>query len=352
MDLSPALRILRDPVLVMPVLLLAAGCDTAGPEGFPPPEPVTLDTEGLRPLPDFEDNPLTRQGIDLGRRLFHDPILSGDRSQSCASCHDQAHAFSDPRRFSVGIDGTEGERNAPPLFNLAWSPSFFWAGRAASLEDQAREPVPNPIEMNLPWEEAVARLAAHPEYPERFGRAFGTIEIDPDRVVRAIAQFERTLLSRDSRYDRHLRGEISLTEAESRGEVLFFGETVGCFRCHGTILFTDHEFHDNGLDLVPVDPGRQAVTGEESDRGKFRSPALRNVEYTAPYMHDGRFVTLEEVMDHYSSGVQPSPNLDPILAGAGPPGLPLTDADEADLVAFLKTLSDPGFLANPDFGPL
>jgi cytochrome c peroxidase len=334
-------------------LVVVAGCsDNAGPgEGFPDPRPFTPDTEGLRPFPEFPDNPLTREGVALGRRLFHDPILSLDHTQSCASCHDQAHAFSDPRRFSEGVDGSLGTRNAPALANAAWLREFFWAGRAPSLEDQAREPVPNPIEMALPWDEAIPRLTAHAEYPELFGRAFGTIEIDEDRVVKAIAQFERTLISNHSRYDRHLRGELELTTAESRGERLFFNETGECFHCHGTLFFTDEEYHDNGLDLAPVDPGRQAVTGREPDHGKFRTPTLRNIEHTAPYMHDGRFDTLEQVMDHYSSGVQPSPNLDAVLRVHGPPGLSLTEPEKADLIAFLKTLSDLEFLENPDFGP-
>ena len=332
---------------------LAAGCggDSSGPEPGPsPPERFVPDVEGLRPFPEFPDNPLTREGVALGRRLFHDPILSGDRTQSCASCHDQAHGFADPRRFSVGIDGSVGTRNAPPLVNLAWQEEFFWDGRAPGLENQAREPVPNPIEMALPWEEAIARLRTHPEYPRAFERAFGTIEITQDRVVKAIAQFERTLISNRSRYDLHLREGLALSDAETRGERIFFDESGECFHCHGTIFFTDEAYHDNGLDLVPADPGRQAVTGLESDRGRFKTPTLRNVEYTAPYMHDGRFTTLEEVMEHYSTGVQQSPNLDPVLGVHGPPGLALSDQDKADLVAFLKALSDPEFLANPEHG--
>jgi len=345
------MRRVRAAALLACLAGLAGACGTEPPGGSGNPEPFVPDVDGLRPFPEFPDNPLTREGVALGRRLFHDPILSGDRTQSCASCHDQAHGFADPRRFSVGIHGNEGTRNAPPLVNLAWRREVFWEGRAPTLEDQAREPVPNPVEMALPWDEAIARLSAHPEYPDLFAKAFGTIEVRQDRVVKAIAQFERTLISNGSRYDRHLRGEIALTVEEERGEAIFFGERGECFHCHGTIFFTDDEYHDNGLDLVYGDPGRFAVTGEERDRGRFKTPTLRNVEHTAPYMHDGRLATLEEVMDHYAEGVQASPNLDTVLSVHGPPGLGLNAQERADLVGFLEALSDPEFLENPELGP-
>lgn len=331
-----------------------AGCDEdgVGPGRYPPPDPASVDTQGLFPLPKTPDNPLTVQGIELGRRLFHDPILSADSTQSCATCHAQAFAFTDNgTRFSTGIDGSVGTRNAPTLVNLAWHPDFFWEGRAPTLEDQARAPVPNPIEMKLPWDDALARLHAHPEYTGLFGRAFRTEEISQDRVVRAIAQFERTLISNRSDWDRKQRDEIVFTPAQQRGERIFFSERGECFHCHGSALFTDHGYHDNGLDAAPSDPGRFDVTLDESDRGKFRSPTLRNVELTAPYMHDGRFATLEEVMAHYSSGVQDSPNLDPLLRLRLPGGLGLTPDEQADLVEFLKALTDRDFATDPAFGP-
>jgi len=342
-------------LLLFCVPLAAAGCgeEGTGPPGSSEPEPYTPDTHGLFPLPDTPDNPMTVQGVALGRRLFHDPILSGDYTQSCATCHAQAFAFSDNgRRFSEGIDGSVGTRNAPTIVNVPWSPDFFWEGRAATLEDQARAPVPNPIEMNLPWEEALDRLRAHPEYPAMFGRAFRTEEITQDRVVMAIAQFERTLLSQDSKWDRVHRGEAEFTPEEARGQTFFFTERGDCFHCHGTSLFTDHRHHDNGLDLDPADPGRMAVTGDPFDRGKFRSPSLRNAEVTGPYMHDGRFATLEEVIEHYSTGIQDSPNLDPLLKIPRPGDTQeFTAQEKSDLLAFLRTLTDPVFLSNPDYGP-
>lgn len=298
------------------------------------------------------DNPSTPAGIDLGRRLFYDPILSGNDTQSCAGCHSQDFAFADTgRRFSAGIDGVSGTRNAPALVNVGWSPTLFWDGRATSLEDQARVPVADPIEMHLSWDRAVSKLTARPDYAARFKQAFGTTEISEDRVVRAIAQFERTLVSHNSRYDQSLRGDVALTDAEHRGQELFFSDTALCFHCHGTILFTDFDFHDIGLDESPTDPGLHRVTGDPRDRGRFRTPTVRNAEYSAPYMHDGRFATLEEVVEHYSSGIQPSPNLDFRIADRLGVDIQLTEQDQADLVAFLRTLSDPDFLSNPDFAP-
>jgi cytochrome c peroxidase len=352
----------RALVLAAGLAIAGAGCggDSAGPEvpdpepeGYPAPDPYVPDTHGLFALPEVPENPLTVQGVALGRRLFHDPILSGDFTQSCATCHAQPFAFSDHGlSLSVGIDGSVGTRNAPAIINVAWSPDFFWAGRAATLEDQAREPVPNPIEMNVPWAEALARVRAHPEYPELFGRAFQSEEITQDRVVKAIAQFERTLLSQDSKWDRVARGEDTFTVEELRGQQLFFTERADCFHCHGTRLFTDFRYHDNGIDLEPVDPGRMTVTGSEFDFGKFRSPTLRNIEVTAPYMHDGRFATLEEVIEHYSSGIQHSPNLDPLLLIERPGDTQeFTEQEKGDLLAFLKTLTDPVFLSNPGYGP-
>ncbi len=334
----------------------AGGCGgdggTGPGDGGFDPEPFLLDTGDLPPLPATPDNPLTVPGVALGRRLFFETLLSFEEQQSCATCHIPAVAFSDPRPVSVGADGMSlGTRNAPAIINAAWSPEQFRDGHAASLEDQARGPVPNPIEMNLSWHEVETNLAAHPEYPSLFEAAFGDAEITEDRVVKAIAQFERTFVSNNSRWDRKIRGEETFTEAELRGERLFFREKAECFHCHGSLLFTDNRYHDIGLDPSPDDPGRMNVTGSEFDRGKFRTPTLRNIEVTGPYMHDGRFDSLDQVLDHYADGVHRSPNLDPLLGVLDPPGVRLDEQERDDLVAFLRTLTDVEFLTNPDFRP-
>lgn len=345
----------RRVFLALSGLAAAAGCGdpaTPPPGGGALPDTFAIVVPGFPPMPLPPDNPLSRPGVALGRRLFHDPILSGDGTLACAGCHGQAFAFSDHgRRFSLGIDGIAGDRNAPAIVNAAWNTDNFWDGRARTLEDQALGPVPNPIEMHLEWTEAVARLRAHPEYPLLFRQVFGTNEITSDRVVKAIAQFERTLISNDSKYDRVLRGLAVFTSSEARGYILFQNERGDCFHCHvvASNLFTDQDHHNNGLDSLPPDTGRAAVTGRTSDFGKFRTPTLRNIAATAPYMHDGRFDTLEQVLDHYDSGGFGSASVDPLIrVGVG---LGLTARDKQDIIAFLHTLTDSTFLANPDFGP-
>lgn len=320
--------------------LVACGKD-AGVLPTPPPAPTPyeLSVPAGFPAPEIPpDNPLTIEGIALGERLFADPILSVDSTIACTSCHLPTHAFSDPRPLSQGVGGLTS-RNSMPLFNVLWNSSFFWDGRTASLEDQALEPVQEPVEMGEDWDRVVAKLERHAEYPALFARAFGDAPIDRQRVVQAIAQFERTLISADSKYDRWLAGQAELTPEEERGFILFHTEAGDCFHCHVAPLFTDNEFHNNGLDLDPPDEGLAALTGKRLDRGKFKTPTLRNVEYTAPYMHDGRFQTLEEVVEHYDSGFHRTILTDPLLLVR--PNLDLDPADKRALVAFLKTLSDP-----------
>lgn len=310
-------------------------------------------------LPD--DNPLTVEGVALGHRLFHDPRLSVNATQSCASCHERANAFTDPRRFSIGAEGQVGKRNAMPLFNLAWEQSFFWDGRAKSLREQVLEPIQDAHEMNERLDRVVAKLAADPSYPAEFERAFGQREITPDRLAMALEQFLLTLISQESRFDRAARKRAEMTEEEKRGLQLFVTEFdparglrgADCFHCHGGTLFTSQQFHDNGLALAADELGRMGVTGLAADRGKFKAPSLRNVAVTAPYMHDGRFATLEEVIEHYDSGVRRNANLDPNLAKHPAAGLQLTAEEKSALVAFLKTLTDDAFTApQPDNAPL
>jgi cytochrome c peroxidase len=299
-------------------------------------------------------NPMTVEGVALGRKLFFDPILSADGSQACASCHIPASGFTENNQFSVGIDGIFGNRNSMALFNVAWNfiDTYFWDGRARGLEGQAFGPVVNPIEMHNTWPNAAASLQADEEYPALFEAAFGTSIIDSTLVTRAIAQFERTLISGNSKFDKYLREEINLSPAEFRGLELFMTEAGDCFHCHGNPgnpLWTDNDFHNNGLDLMPADPGLAAVTGNPADHGKFKTPSLRNLVYTAPYMHDGRFATLDEVLDHYSTGVKVSPTTDPLMQFAFQGGVQLAPEEKADLKAFLLTLTDEEFITNPDF---
>lgn len=344
------------PLLAVATALAVGGCESEmgpGDDGFSP-EPYVIEAGHLPEVPAFPDNPTSVPGVALGRRLFHDPRLSSDDTISCATCHVQAAGFGDPRAVSVGVNGAVGSRNAQAIVNAAWQDALFWDGRAPSLEEQARDPIVDPTEMNSDWPSVIAKLEADPEYPPRFEAAFGSPEINESRVVRAIAQFERTLVSNDSKFDRVQLGLESFTEAEARGHALFFSETGECFHCHAGILFTDDDFHDVGLDLEPDDAGRQNVSGSVFDRAKMKTPTLRNIEVSGPYMHDGRFATLEEVLAHYASGIQRSPNLDPLLGQAlngGGEGLALDAQDQADLVAFLKTLTDPSFLNNPEHGP-
>jgi cytochrome c peroxidase len=299
------------------------------------------------------DNPLTEEGTALGERLFHEPRLSRDNSLACSGCHQQQRAFADgAKRFSVGMDGSVGRRNAMALFNLAWQREFFWDGRVTGLRHQALAPIQDAHEMAASLERVVEKLQADATYPELFRRAFGEPRITPERLGLALEQFLLTLVSQNSQFDRAARGEMELSEPERQGLRLFVTEHdparglrgADCFHCHGGNLFTSGAYANNGLDREPTDLGRFTVTRQEGDRGRFRVPSLRNVAVTAPYMHDGRFATLEEVVEHYNSGVQPSPTLDPNLAKHPQLGLSLTASDKQALVAFLKTLTDEQFI--------
>lgn len=309
---------------------------------------VIMQTNGFPSMQIPDDNPLTVEGIALGRKLFYDPILSGDSTQSCSSCHLQENAFSDPKQFSIGIDGLAGDRNASAIVNPGWLPSAFWDGRATSLEDQALGPVPNPIEMHQEWVDALVKLNADSLYSTDFKVAFGEITITKELVAMAIAQFERTLISDQSKYDLFLDDQLSLSPLEAAGFNLFFSEKAECFHCHGTPLFTDNDFHNNGLDEILTDPGYMDVTKNSADDGKFRTPTLRNIEFSAPYMHDGRFQTLEEVIDFYSEGVKTSHSIDPLMPN-DKGGFHWTALEKLQLIAFLKALSDTNFINNPEF---
>ena len=299
------------------------------------------------------DTPITEQGVELGRHLFYDPILSGNNTQSCASCHKQKFAFTDStNRYSVGITGAVGTRNAMPIFNLGWSKLFFWDGRAPSLETQALEPVTNPIEMHESWANAIKELQANPKYIAMYKAAFGSEQISPQLTGRAISQFMRTLLSGNSRYDKWFRKELNFTAQEIRGFNIynqFDNDKPGhCVHCHTNgSTFTDFEFRNNGLDSVSSDLGLMGVSGQPNDRGKFKTPSLRNLLFTSPYMHDGRFKTLMEVIDFYDNGFHYPVNIDANMSKM--PRAKMTLQDKQDLIAFLRTLSDSTLLTDTRF---
>ncbi len=301
------------------------------------------------------NNPLTEEGVALGKKLFFDRKLSGNNTQACASCHKPQNSFTDNTRFSNGIDGVFGSRNSMPLMNLAWNftDKFAWDGKELGLERQALEPVKNPIEMHSNWRNVAEKLQQDPEYPTLFLRAFGTTTIDSSLVTKAIAQFERILISGNAKFDQYLLGNATLSLEELNGFTVFMDEEKGdCFHCHGSDnnpLWTDNSFHNNGLDSTFDDLGLGAVTGDPNDNGTFRSPSLRNLNFTAPYMHDGRFATLEEVINHYSEGLQFSSTIDPLMKKVNQGGVQLTPQEKLDLKAFLLTLTDPEFINNPDF---
>ncbi len=306
--------------------------------------------QSIGDLPEPMDNPTTITGVELGRKLFYDKMLSNDFTISCASCHKQQNAFDDPRPFSQGTNFEFGDRNAMAIINQAWATSFFWDGRQSTLEAQAHDPVTNPIEMANTWPVVINRLQNHNEYPDLFFKAFNTATIDSILVFKAIAQFERTLISYNSRFDKYYfeGDETQLTAQEVNGMDVFFGAGK-CNNCHTDPLMTDNAFRNNGLDLMPVDSGRAKFTQDINDFGKFKVPTLRNIELTGPYMHDSRFTTLEETIEHYSSAViSSSPNLDEHMVEFGT-GLNLTSEQKEDLVAFLKSLTDESFINNPEF---
>ena len=314
---------------------------------------------GLLPSPEIPaDNQLTMQGVQLGRMLFYETLLSKDGSQSCASCHRQTDAFSDTLRLSLGVEGLEGKRQAMSIFNMAWHTNeFFWDGRAHLLRDQALLPIQDPLEMNETLENVVSKLSAEQMYRDQFMRAFGSETITSEKVSLALEQFMMSIVSVNSKYDKYLEGSIQLTESEERGRVLFNAEYnpffpdisgADCVHCHGGYNFENDQYMNNGLDSDAefTDLGREIVTQNLEDRAKFKVPSLRNVAVTPPYMHDGRFQTLEEVIDHYNEGIQESSTVDPTVQNTITTGLMLTEQDKQDLINFLKTLTDEEYLNN------
>lgn len=287
---------------------------------------------GLRPVKHPRDNPPSEAKIALGKQLYFDPRLSRDNSVSCASCHDPAKGWSNGEAFATGVDSQKGGRSAPTVINTAYNYFQFWDGRAGSLEEQALGPIANPIEMALPLDQAVEKLNKIEGYRKQFQEVFGT-DVTEEGIAKAIACFERTVLSGDAPYDRFVEGdESALSEAAQRGLKLFFGKAQ-CSACHVGPNFTDNAFHNPGVSIDRDDPdvGRHAISNLGGDRGAFKTPTLREIARTAPYMHDGSLKTLEEVVDYYNRGGTPNPQLDEALLP-----LELTPSELQDLVTFLK----------------
>jgi len=353
---QPLQRVLAYTALLLLVLQLLTACskpasDAPAPQvqRFLPPVPPNLGAEV--PYPDH--NPFTQAGVALGRMLFYDPILSGNNQVSCASCHQPDKAFADGKALSTaGVSGRPLQRNTPALINLAWMEGLFWDGGAKNLESLVFGPLTHPDEMGQNLKELTSELQRHATYPRLFRQAFGSDSITSANIARALAQFQRTLISANSRYDKHVRGESGekLTLSELQGMALFRRH---CAACHATDSFTDQAYHNNGLDSVfstaaeGLAYGRGRITRRQQDVGKYKTPTLRNVALTAPYMHDGRFATLDQVLEHYRSGVMKSATLDAALKQAdGQPGIPISSAEKEKIILFLNTLTDQAFLHN------
>jgi cytochrome c peroxidase len=303
------------------------------PQGWPKPQNI------------FANNPLTEEGFQLGRKLFYDGRLSKDGNFSCASCHQQFAAFATfDHDFSHGFNDQFTTRNAPALQNLAWVPLYHWDGGINHIEVQALSPLTAHNEMAENIDSVLQKLRADAAYKRMFKKAFGKEEINSQKMLKAIAQFVGTLVSADSKYDKMKRGEAAFNASELHGYEVF---KLNCEHCHKEPLFTDNSFRNNGLaqNEFLKDSGRMRITGEPADSLKFRVPTLRNVSVTQPYMHDGRFYSLGQVIDHYSKGIQQGATLDSSLRN----GIQLTKHEKYDLVLFLQTLTDSSFLKNKRF---
>ncbi|MDI9858891.1 cytochrome c peroxidase [Flectobacillus roseus] len=302
-----------------------------------------------KPTYHFKSNPLTTEGVELGKTLFYDAIISSDNTVSCGSCHQQSAGFTQHgHAFSHGVNDLLTKRNSMPLYNLAWSTSFGWDGGVHDLDLFAISPITNPVEMNENMANVLDKLRKSQNYPSLFKNAFGSEEINTERFLKALSQFMLTMVSANSKYDQYMRMEgVELDEKELAGLELFKQK---CASCHAGELFTDYSFRNNGLEPAKVeDLGRFEVNQQESDKHKFKVPSLRNLGYTAPYMHDGRFETLEQVLDHYAGKVVKSEYLDPILQQNGKLGISLSSDEKVKIIAFLKTLDDDYFIKKESF---
>ncbi|AKP49919.1 cytochrome-c peroxidase [Cyclobacterium amurskyense] len=318
------------------------------PEYFVPVPSSSLQQEDF---PQPERNYLSKEGVELGKTLFFDPGLSANGKVSCAGCHLPEKAFSDGLALTnIGVSGLALHRNSPALFNLAWHDGLFWEGGANDLESMVFGPLTHPDEMAADLNKVLQYLNSHETYPQQFQEAFPTDSITSAAVARSLAQFMRTLISDDSKYDQWKREEASLTSEELKGYEVY---KEHCSSCHKEGLFTDLSYHNNGLDSSYPDPpeleglyqGRYRITYKDEDMGAYKTASLRNLSFTAPYMHDGRFTNLEEVLDHYESGIKTNGTLAPQLEN----GIVLNAAERTQLLAFINSLNDYNFITNPAY---
>lgn len=333
---------------ILITLLFATGCrvDPRIAEPLPSFKPEEKIPRGW-PLPvyRFNENPLSQEKFELGRELFYEEKLSVNNSISCASCHMQESAFAHTdHRLSHGVSELETRRNSPGIFNLTWHPSLMHDGGVNNIEVQPIAPIENPVEMGEDLENVIKKLQDDKKYRELFRKSFGSEEINSQRMLKALAQFMAMMYSYNSEYDRYKRGEVQLNAQELRGMDLF---NQKCASCHSGPLFSDFEYRNNGL--IPnqhaPDSGRAVITGNPADVYKFKTPSLRNVVLTYPYMHDGRYASLEECLDHYTSKIENRTNLDPLLEN----GIPMTQEEKKDIIAFLQTLTDYEFVRDRRF---
>ncbi|MDN4165417.1 cytochrome c peroxidase [Cytophagales bacterium LB-30] len=300
------------------------------------------------PVYDFSANPYKEEIFLLGRDLFYEPKLSANNTIACGSCHLQSNAFTHHgHNVSHGINDQLGKRNALPLFNLAWQPIFFWDGGVPNLDLTSLNALHSPVEMDERIENVLIKLAEDEKYPTRFEEAFGNAEITSQRFLQALSQFMYSMISSQSKFDKVQLGEASFWDDELKGQALFEQK---CSPCHAGVLLTDFSFRNNGLPINhDFERGREEITLSEADRGKFKVPSLRNIAVTGPYMHDGRFRTLRQVLDFYSTGVQSSETLDPLLQAEDTPGIALSEIEKTQLIAFLETLTDYEFIRDKRF---
>lgn len=299
-----------------------------------------------QPVYDFSSNPVTKEGFELGRKLFYDPILSANNTISCGSCHIPTSAFTHHgHSVSHGIFDRLGTRNSPPIMNLAWSKAFMWDGGVFNLDLQPVVPITNHAEMDDSVSNVLNKLKNTSLYPPLFKKAFGTEEINSTRFLKALSQFMVMCVSNNAKYDSVRRGQASFTFIEQEGYALYQQK---CSACHAEPLFTDNSYRNNGVEITSTDDkGRYNITLQETDKYKFKVPSLRNLSYTAPFMHNGNIYQLSGVFDHYEVLIQNTPNLDPLLMQNGRLGFRFTVDDRARLTAFLKTLDDKHFVTDP-----